>query len=151
MVRGSFGDVARSLAPVSSSTYNTRFHVAPPSVVLYTPRSPPAPNSGPVAATSTVLSFDGSIRMRPMCFESRSPTLVNVFPPSVDLKTPSPHEVLCRLFDSPEPSQSTSGFDCDTVTSPIDISPLCSKTGVRMAPLLVVFHTPPCAVPTYQM
>jgi hypothetical protein len=27
-------DIARSLAPVSSSTNSTRFHVAPPSVVL---------------------------------------------------------------------------------------------------------------------
>jgi hypothetical protein len=37
------------------------------------------------------------------------------------------------------------------VTSPIDMRPLSSKIGVITAPLLVVFHTPPCAVPMYQI
>src|SRR3954469_2336604 len=115
------------------------------------PRSPPGPNNGPVAATSTVLSLAGSIRMRLMCFDWASPMSWKVLPPSVDLNTPPPHEVLWRLFDSPVPTQITSGFDCDTVTSPIDMRPLSSKIGVISAPLLVVFHTPPWAVPTYQM
>ncbi len=61
--------------------------------------------------------------MRLMCFESLSPMFWNVLPPSVDFQTPSPHDVLWRLFDSPVPTQTTSGFYCDTVTSPIDISP----------------------------
>jgi hypothetical protein len=47
----------------------------------------------------------------------------NVFPPSVDFHTPFPHDVLCRLFDSPVPTHNRSGLDCDTVTSPIDIKP----------------------------
>src|SRR5512146_968351 len=115
------------------------------------PRSPPEPNSGPVAATSTTLSFAGSMTMRLMCLESRSPMFVNVLPPSLDFHTPSPHEVLWRLFDSPVPTHTTSGFDCDTATSPIDISPRSSKMGVSTAPLLVVFQTPPCAAPTYQI
>ncbi len=83
-----------------------------------------------------------------MCFESRSPTLVNVLPPSVDLRTPSPHDVLCRLFGSPVPTQTTSGFVCDTATSPIDSNPSVCISGVNSVPLLVVFHTPPWAVPT---
>src|SRR5512146_820145 len=115
------------------------------------PRSPPEPNNGPVAATSTVLSSLGSMTIRLMCLDSRSPTFVNVLPPSVDFQTPSPHDVLWRLFDSPVPTQTTSGFDCDTVTSPIDMRPWSSKIGVSTAPLLVVFHTPPCAAPTYQI
>ena len=82
-----------------------------------------------------------------MCFESLRPMFWNVLPPSVVFQTPLPHDVLWRLFDSPVPTQSRSGFDCDTVTSPIDISPWSSKIGVKIAPLLVVFQTPPCAVP----
>src|SRR5512143_1430249 len=115
------------------------------------PRSPPEPNSGPVAATSTTLSLEGSMTTRLMCCDSRSPMFVNVLPPSVDFHTPSPQEVLWRLFDSPVPTQTTSAFDCDTATSPIDINPWSSKMGVRTAPLLVVFQTPPCAAPTYQI
>src|SRR5215216_1641302 len=115
------------------------------------PRSPPDPNNGPVAATKTTSLLVGSMTMRLMCFDSRRPMFWNVLPPSVDFQTPSPHEVLCRLFDSPVPTHTMSGLDCDTVTSPIDMSPRSSKIGVRSAPLLVVFQTPPCAVPTYQI
>ena len=43
------------------------------------------------------------------------------------------------------------GCVCDTATSPIDMKPLILKSGVNVAPLLVVFQTPPCAVPTYQI
>src|SRR5215467_2786397 len=115
------------------------------------PRSPPGPKIEPTAATSTTSSFDGSMRMRLMCFEFVRPTFVNVLPPSVDFQTPSPQDVVWRLFASPEPTQITSGFCCDTVTSPIASKPLSCKSGVKLAPLLVVFHTPPCAVPTYQI
>ena len=40
-----------SVAPVSGLIGSTAFHVAPPSVVLYSPRSPPADHSGPIAVT----------------------------------------------------------------------------------------------------
>ncbi len=86
-----------------------------------------------------------------MCFESFSPTFSNVLPPSVDFHTPSPHDVVWRLFASPVPTQMMSGLDCETVTSPMASRPLSCKSGVKLAPLLVVFHTPPCAVPTYQI
>ncbi len=65
----------------------------------------------------------GSMTMRLMWRDVRSPMGAHVFPPSVDLKTPSPHEVLWRLFDSPVPTQTRSGFEGDTATSPIDIRP----------------------------
>ena len=77
--------MTRSLAPVSSSPASTFFQVSPPSVVLNTPRSPPGPYSGPVAATSTTLALVGWMTMRLMCLESGSPTSAKVRPPSVDL------------------------------------------------------------------
>ncbi len=40
-----------SLMPVSALMVSTGFQVAPPSVVLKRPRSPPAENSGPCDAT----------------------------------------------------------------------------------------------------
>src|SRR5262245_39096498 len=85
ILRGSPGDVDRSVAPVSSSTLSTCFHVRPPSVVLKMPRSPPDPNSGPCAATTTTSLLFGSMRILAMCFDSPSPMNWNVLPPSVDL------------------------------------------------------------------
>ena len=41
------GDGFESQIPVCSETNNTCFHVLPPSVVLYTPRSPPSLHKGP--------------------------------------------------------------------------------------------------------
>src|SRR5688572_32634348 len=43
-----------------------------------------------------------SVSLRPMC--------CHVLPPSVDLYTPSPNETLLRTFDSPVPTQTTSGL-----------------------------------------
>ncbi len=85
MTSGSVSDILTSLAPVSASPLITARQVLPPSVVLYSPRSPPEPNSGPVAATNTTSGFRGSMTILLMCFESRRPTCVKVFPPSVDL------------------------------------------------------------------
>ena len=56
-----------------SLTVRTGFHVAPPSVVLYTPRSPPGENSGPCAATNTVFEFRGSITIFATCSEFGRP------------------------------------------------------------------------------
>ena len=82
---GSVADITRSFAPVSSSPLRTCFQLFPPSVVLYTPRSPPGPNSGPVAATSTTSLLVGWMTMRLMCFDCGSPIIAKVLPPSVDL------------------------------------------------------------------
>src|SRR5262252_4534461 len=64
---------------------------------------------------------------------------------------PSPHDVLWRLFDSPVPTYTRSGLFCETAMSPIDINPCSWSCASHVAPLFVVFHTPPCAAPTYQM
>ena len=42
--------------------------------------------------------------MRLICRESRRPTFVQVFPPSVDLYTPSPEDRSLRMSDSPVPA-----------------------------------------------
>src|SRR5262245_4068637 len=113
--------MTRSVAPVLSSTFSTCFQVVPPSVVLYTPRSPPGPQSDPVAATRTVLLSSGSITMRAIARELGRPMFFHDVPPSVDFHTPPPQEELWRLFDSPEPTHTRSGLRCDMVTSPIEI------------------------------
>ena len=84
------GSIAMSLAPAHVPPSSTFFHVLPPSVVLYRPRSPPFRDSGPWAATQTTSEFFGWITIFPMCSDSLRPTLVHVRPASTDLYTPSP-------------------------------------------------------------
>jgi len=79
------GSIARSVKPVFSSMYFTLFHVRPPSVVRYTPRSGLGPNRCPGTATYTTSGLRGSITMRAMVCVSRRPMCVNVLPPSVVL------------------------------------------------------------------
>src|SRR5271165_7378058 len=74
-----------------------------------------------------------------------------VFPPSMDLYTPSPQEELCRLFASPVPTQTMEGSEGAVAMSPIVETPSLSNTGSQVVPLLVVFHTPPDATPTNTM
>src|SRR5687768_15368937 len=62
---------------------------------------------------------------------------------------PSPHDELRRLFDSPVPTHTTSGFDGATATAPIDETRCASNSGVQVTPLFVVFHTPPAAAAMY--
>src|SRR5262249_39076129 len=80
-----FGSITMSLPPVSGLTSSTAFQVAPPSVVLKMPRSPPEDHSGPCAATYTTFELRGSIWMRPMCSDFSRPTRFHVVPASVDL------------------------------------------------------------------
>ena len=51
-----------------------------------------------------------------------------------------------RALASPVPTQTTSGFDFETATSPMETVASRSKTGVQVVPLLPVFHKPPDAV-----
>src|SRR5713226_9180321 len=74
-----------------------------------------------------------------------------VLPPSSDLYAPSPHDELCRLFCSPDPTHTTEGSDGTIAMSPIVETASLSNTGVHVVPLLVVFHTPPEATPTKTM
>src|ERR1051325_10425019 len=55
----------------------------------------------------------------------------------------------CAWF-SPVPSQTTSGFLASSVTHPSEYDPPSSKMGCQFNPRLVVFHSPPDAVATYQ-
>src|SRR2546426_1723081 len=80
-----------------------------------------------------------------------SPMFFQVFPPSSDLYAPSPQEELCRLFGSPVPTHTIDGSDGAIAMSPIVDTPSLSKIGSHVVPLLVVFQTPPEAVPTYTM
>src|SRR5205807_1247391 len=86
--------------------------------------------------------------MRPMCLVASSPIFFQVFPPSSDLYAPSPQEELCRLLGSPVPTQTIDGSDGAIAISPIVDTPSLSKIGSQVVPLLVVFHTPPGAVPS---
>src|SRR5947207_11172176 len=80
-----------------------------------------------------------------------SPIFFQVFPLSSDLYAPSPQEELCRLFGSPVPTHTTEGSDGAIAMSPIVDTLSLSNIGSHVVPLLVVFHTPPEAVPTYTM
>src|SRR6188768_4202331 len=105
------------------------------------PRSPPGPNKLPVAATRTTSLLRGSSTIRLMNREVLSPMFVHVLPPSVDLYTPSPQLVLCRLFDSPVPTHTRSGLFCEMAMSPMDISPRSCICASNVVPLFTVFHT----------
>src|SRR4029077_14425159 len=58
-MRGLVGSKQTSEAPVSSSLASTCFHVAPPSVVRYTPRSLPGPNGEPSTAAKAMSGLVG--------------------------------------------------------------------------------------------
>src|SRR5437660_5494250 len=150
-VSGLSGSMATSLTPVSSLIFSTCDQVLPPSAVLYTPRSGFAPHKCPSAATYTTSGFFGWITIRPMCRVASSPIFFQVFPPSRDLYAPSPQEELWRLFGSPVPTHTTAGSDGAIAMSPIVDTPSLSNMGSQVVPLLVVFQTPPDAVPTYTM
>src|SRR4051812_35896451 len=84
------GSMARSMAPVLSSTKSTFCHVLPPSRERNTPRVGLGPNAWPNAATYTRSGFRGSTRTAAMWRVSSSPRCVHVSPPSVERYTPSP-------------------------------------------------------------
>src|SRR5258706_1140563 len=148
-VSGVRGSITRSVAPVLSSTNSDFVHVAPPSVVLNTPRSALGPQRWPTAATYTMSGFSGWITTRPTCRVARKPIARQVRPASVDLYTPSPHEELWRLLASPVPAQTTFGFVGATARAPMDIiASTRSKTADHDLPWLVLLNTPPLAAAT---
>src|SRR6185436_6835681 len=79
-MRGLLMSIESSDAPVLSSTYKTFFHVAPPSVDLYRPRSFDLLYKAPCAATKTMFGFFGSTTMREMCWLDSSPIFFHVLP-----------------------------------------------------------------------
>ena len=52
------------------------------------------------------------------------------------------------MFASPVPTQTMSGFDGATATSPMEVVGASSKMGVHVVPSLLLIHTPPDAVAT---
>src|SRR5436305_9185554 len=85
MMSGLRGSTSKSVTPVFSLMVSDAFQVAPPSVDLYRPRSPPGEKSGPCDATQMVLELRGSIQILAMCSELGRPMLRQVRPASVDL------------------------------------------------------------------
>ena len=83
-----------------------------------------------------------------MCREFCSPMCWNDLPPSEERYTPPPHDVLCRLFDSPAPTHTSSGSLWDAATSPMEMSPSSWNSASQVVPMLLVFQSPPWAVPT---
>ena len=92
------GSKATSLAPVFSSTNSTLFQLRPPSTVLKSPRSVLGPKMCPCAATSTMSGFVGWTWMREIWPACGRPTCVQVAPASVDLQTPSPCDVVTKMY-----------------------------------------------------
>src|SRR5262245_8799236 len=87
--------------------------------------------------------------MRPMCFVSFRPMLVQVFPAFVDLYTPSPHDTLLRGLASPVPTHTVSGLFGSTATSPMETVASWSNTGSHVTPLFDDLKRPPDAVAAY--
>src|ERR1700682_6381183 len=145
---GFAGSSCTSTTPVFSLMVSTAFQVLPASVVLYSPRSPPGPHSGPSAATYTTFESRGSITTRPICSDFLSPRFCQLFPPSSDRQIPSPYPTLrCELL-SPVPTHTTEESFGSSATQPIEYDPSPSNTGVQVVPSFTVFQTPPEATPT---
>src|SRR6267378_1413837 len=142
-VFGSPGSIARSTAPVSASTFSTWVQVLPPSVVLKIPRSGLSFHSRPSAATYTVLLSVGCGMTREIVDVASRPMDFQVAPPSPERNTPRPHEEELRLFASPVPTHTTSGFFCHTATEPIEATGCLSNIGFHVVPAFVVLKTPP--------
>ena len=109
------------------------------------PRSAPTGDRGPRRRRRR--SWSGRRRRARCARLSRSPTLVHVAPPSVDLYTPSPHDELCRLVASPRADPDDARIALVDRRSRRSSAPISfSKSGVQVTPLSVVFQTPPVAL-----
>src|ERR1051325_5039052 len=83
-----------------------------------------------------------------MCSESSSPIGFHDAPPSGVLYTPVPTETLLRIHASPVPTGTGAGVDLSMAIAPMDWV-YSSKTGLKVVPSSVDFHTPPLAAPTH--
>src|ERR1041384_7872623 len=79
---------------------------------------------------------------REICCVAASPRELQVLPPSVVLKTPSPCDTLPRIANSPVPTNTTSGFDALTPPPPIVPPKYLSLIGVQAWPPSVDLKTP---------
>src|SRR5207245_11173791 len=131
-----------SRKPAWSLTNLTSCQVAPPSVVLYSPRSGLAAQACPSAATYTMLAFDGWTTMRPMAPLFSRPLSFQVSPPSEDLKMPQPGEMVLRESSSPVPAQTCVVWLGAMAGSPRETQRWLPKTGRHDAALWVVYQRP---------
>ena len=60
---------------------------------------------------------------------------------------PSPRETLLRVHDSPVPTHTVRGSFGSIATAPMDCTSCLSKTGLKVVPPFIDFHTPPLAAP----
>src|SRR5256886_13340412 len=86
MTSGLLGSIFMSVQPVERfAPFRTWFHILPPSVVLYRPRSGESLHNAPGTAAKTVSLLLGSTTTRAMRSDFCKPARVHVSPPSVDL------------------------------------------------------------------
>src|SRR5258708_33740355 len=83
--------------------------------------------------------------MRPTAPDFSRPIDFHVRPPSVDLKTPQPGEIVLRESSSPVPAHTCAVSFDRTASSPIETQRWLSNTGRNDVPALVVFQMPPAA------
>ena len=141
---------AMSVKPVLSLMNRLRVHVAPPSVVLYKPRSPPAEQSGPCAATYTtsdarvdqdladVLGLREAHALPGLARVSR---LVDAV---AEMRT-----ALAGVFPGAKPS-TLEFFGSISMQQKIVRALIVEQRNERR-PRLTVFHNPPKAVAMYQV
>ena len=82
-----------------------------------------------------------------MCSELGNPINSQVSPASILFQAPLPEETLPLNVCSPSPTYITLGSDSDTAIDPIDPPKYPSLIDFQVLPALVVFQTPPPAVP----
>src|SRR5688500_5349920 len=118
---GLVGCMSMSTKPALSLMNLDRVQVAPPSVVLYSPRSGLLFQGAPSAATYTMLGLVGCTTTLPMAWVFSSPISFQVRPASVDLKIPPPGEIELRELGSPLPAQTMLVSEGAMAMSPIEM------------------------------
>src|SRR5215212_5765580 len=75
------------------------------------------------------------------------PRKFQVFPASVDFQRPSPPAVLPRMYVSPPPTHTMSGFDGSTPMAPMVPPKYLSEAAFQFIPPSLDLKTPPPVVP----
>ena len=143
---GSLASCTRSIAPeFGRSAFSTRDQFLPPSVLRYTPGSPPSVYRRPATATKMRLLSFGSTTMRAIRSLPASPARWKCLPPSSLRNRPMPPYDERDAFGSPVPTHSVSGCCGSNAMAPITVVGSASVSGSKLTPSSTVFHTPPVA------
>src|SRR5574343_386644 len=148
-VFGSLGSISKSLQPLAVPSAKIRFHVLPPSVVRYTPRSGLWLHSCPPAATYTTSGLVGCITTRLMVPVFSKPICVQVLPASVLLNIPMPGSDARKILASPVPAYKMLWLFCAIAMVPMLRVGCLSNKGCQLKPASVVFHRPLVANAAY--